>query len=80
MVDHTFSKMKFRQQLSSTAINIIIVKIAEMIYLTRHLLTKTKVHQQAAGQLGQKGCGQTVCGDGLFMNSSATSLTPTVLA
>ena len=31
---------------SSTAINITIVKIAEMIYLTRHLLTKTKVHQQ----------------------------------
>ena len=46
MVDHTFSKMKFRQQLCSTAINIIFVKIAQMIYLTRHLLTKIKVHQQ----------------------------------
>jgi len=30
-------KMKLRQQTSSTAINIAIVKIAEMIYLTRHL-------------------------------------------
>jgi len=38
--------MKLRQQISSTAINITIVEIAEMIYLTRHLLTKTKVHQQ----------------------------------
>jgi len=38
--------MKLRQQISSTAINITIVKIAEMIYLTRHLLTETKVHQQ----------------------------------
>jgi len=36
-----------KQQMSSTAINITIVKIAEMIYLTCHLLTKTKVHQQA---------------------------------
>jgi len=41
-----FSKMKLRQQTSSTAIHITIVKIAEMIYLTRHLLTKTEVHQQ----------------------------------
>ena len=41
-----FSKMKLRQQISSNAINITIVKIAEMIYLSRHLLTETKVYQQ----------------------------------
>ena len=46
--------MNLRQQISSTVINIAIVKIAEMIYLTRQLLTKTKV---SAGQLSQKGCG-----------------------
>ena len=38
--------MRAFQQTSRTAINITIVKIAEMIYLTRHLLTETKVHQQ----------------------------------
>jgi len=38
--------MNLRQQISSTVINIAIVKIADMIYLTRHLLTKTKIHQQ----------------------------------
>jgi len=43
---YIFSKMKLRQQIISTAINITIVKIVEMIYLTRHLLTKTKVHLQ----------------------------------
>jgi len=51
--------MKLRQQINSTAINITIVKIAEIIYLTRHLLTNTN---PSAGQLSQKGCGQTVCG------------------
>jgi len=38
--------MKLRQQISSTAINNIIVKIAEMTYLSRHLLTNTKIQQQ----------------------------------
>ena len=38
--------MNLRQQISNIVINIAIVKIAEMIYWTGHLLTKTKVHRQ----------------------------------
>ena len=72
-----FQKVKLRQQISSTAINITIVKIAQMIYLTRYLLTKTKVHQQVNSvkkAVVKQSVGWTL------MNSSATSLISTVLA